>query len=352
MAQITPNLQLTVWNNLDDLYDSGQLVDNFVKIDLHNHDGNGGGVQLNGSTAIVPDSISSKQIGANAVGSTELLSDASLDSLRAVTANHIQSSAVTTDKIADNSITVSKLAPGAVTVPPVVVHAGANGSLPTETSTGDPLYDGYVIDYTNSATVASRTYFWRLRYNGTSWDYVGGWGYKNTESATLTATSNGPASGNFYTRWDNTNFQTFTLPLKGKYFVIAGGSGDPQEDHFATFHTGLYLGGNGSGNNPAYTQSPISGSRASTLTFGVTSTLTNEGDQASSSVVNSIIDCTTNASSGNVLRQLFGCGTKFRLAVSSNLVTSSGAPDASGANFNLRFQHLYVIPYKGLTNFS
>ena len=48
MAQITPNLSLTVWNELSDPYDSSQLVDNFVKIDSHDHSTNGGTKVPNG----------------------------------------------------------------------------------------------------------------------------------------------------------------------------------------------------------------------------------------------------------------------------------------------------------------
>ena len=45
MSQITTNLTLTLWNSLTDPYDSSELVDNFVKIDLHDH-ATAGGVKI------------------------------------------------------------------------------------------------------------------------------------------------------------------------------------------------------------------------------------------------------------------------------------------------------------------
>jgi len=45
MSQITTNLALTLWNSLTDPYDSSELVDNFVKIDLHDH-ATAGGVKI------------------------------------------------------------------------------------------------------------------------------------------------------------------------------------------------------------------------------------------------------------------------------------------------------------------
>jgi len=45
MSQITTNLALTLWNSLTDPYDSSELVDNFVRIDLHDH-ATAGGVKI------------------------------------------------------------------------------------------------------------------------------------------------------------------------------------------------------------------------------------------------------------------------------------------------------------------
>jgi hypothetical protein len=45
MASSSTNMSLTLWNSLSDYYDSSQLVDNFNKIDLHDHT-SGKGVKI------------------------------------------------------------------------------------------------------------------------------------------------------------------------------------------------------------------------------------------------------------------------------------------------------------------
>ena len=379
MAQTTPNMQLTVWNLLSDPYDSSQLAQNFVAIDQHDHSGSGKGAPIDGTSALINGSVTSAKLASPSVNTGNLVDQSvttdkiadSTGSTDGVTTAKIATSAITNAKIADGTIRRAKLYSDDVNVP-LYVHASTNGSLPTTTKSGDALYDGYTIDYTDNSAASSRKYLWRLRYNGSSWDYVGGSGYRTTTSSTLTSSGNGPLSGVMYTGWDGANFQSFLLPLKGKYFVVAGGSGEPESNYFATFKTALYLGGTSPSfqTGIAASASPLAGTTASTLSFGVIATLTSDGDQASSATVNSIVSCTSNASSGNRLRQLFGCGTKFQLSSDTRQtftltgnsqdlsignanepVVSQALPDASGIDFNLRFQHMYVVPYSGLSNF-
>ena len=361
-------MQLTVWNLLSDPYDSSQLAQNFVAIDQHDHSGSGKGAPIDGTSALINGSVTSAKLASPAVNTGNLVDQSvttdkiadSTGSTDGITTAKLADTAVTNAKIADGTIKRAKLYTNDIDVP-LYVHASTNGSLPTTTKSGGALYDGYTVDYTDNATVSSRKYLWRLRYNGSSWDYVGGSGYRATNSATLNAAGNGPQSGVMYTSWGGSQFQSFLLPLKGKYFIVAGGSGEPQTNYFATFKTALYLGViNPSFNTGiSYSASPLEGTTASTLSFGVASALATDEDQTSSATVNSIVSCTSNASSGNRLRQLFGCGTKFALSVdttgtgsANDPVVSASNPDASGIDFNLRFQHMYVIPYRGLSNFA
>jgi len=97
MAQVTPNMQLVVWNNPTDLYDSSQLAKNFIAIDEHDHSGNGKGKAIDG-TNIKVGTISSTQIANNTI-----------------TAGNIAPSAVNTDELVDSSVTTAKIANTAVT---------------------------------------------------------------------------------------------------------------------------------------------------------------------------------------------------------------------------------------------
>jgi len=366
MAQTTPNMQLTVWNLLSDPYDSSQLAQNFVAIDQHDHSGSGKGAPIDGTSALINGSVTSAKLASPAVNTGNLVDQSvttdkiadSTGSTDGITTAKLADTAVTNAKIADGTIRRAKLYSDDVNIP-IYVHASTNGSLPTTTKSGDALYDGYTVDYTDNASAPSRKYLWRLRYNGSSWDYVGGFGYKAVNFTTLNASGAGPVNGRMYAGWGATQFQSFLLPLKGKYFVVAGGSGDMQANYLATFKTALYLGSAGTSTGV----SPLSGTTASTLSFGVAFSASEE-DQTSAATVNSIVSCTSNASSGNKLRQLFGCGIKFALSVDTTtnaasdpvypadtLTGVSNPASASVADFNLRFQHMYVVPYSGLSNF-
>lgn len=220
MAQITPNLQLTVWNNLSDPYDSGQLANNFVKIDLHNHDGVGGGIQLNGAIAIAPDSISSVQIGANAVGSTELLGDANTpgnDANRAVESKHIKSGAIITDKIADQAITSTKLESSFLAAIRPLYIDGTDSQYSTINTAINAAYPGYqVVNGTEIYYKAAPNVVWHLRYNSSAstykWECLGGSSiFSKSSDATEDANTND-------TTWKISTQSYVSLP-----YAITGG---------------------------------------------------------------------------------------------------------------------------------
>jgi hypothetical protein len=76
MTQITTNLSLTVWNSLEDPYDSSQLVDNFIKIDQHDHtSGKGTQVPFAGISSAAIASSSDTSSSKFVVASDSRLSD-------------------------------------------------------------------------------------------------------------------------------------------------------------------------------------------------------------------------------------------------------------------------------------
>jgi len=348
MAQTTPNLQLTVWNNLSDPYDSGQLANNFVKIDLHDHSGSGKGVQIDGATGIKANSISSVQMGQSAIGSSELKSDSNnpgADSNRAVGTNHIQNLAVTANKIANGTITRAKLNRSDVLAVPVVYHTDSKGSLPTVAVDGEALYDGYVIDYAFTVTTTtsssdigqsvlstanSKNYIWRFRYNDSdsTWDFIGGNPIILNATEDLTGVS--PSNGSLYAGWGAKMFQSIYLPFKGTYEVTAGGLGDIASGSTAVFRSALGLGAR-SGNSPV-TSGLIPYAYASGYSKGVVSTTT---DAASAIISNIPVTVTSNTTDANLLSQLFGF-----------------AGQTSTPNGVVRLQRMIVRPNTNITNFS
>lgn len=351
MAQITPNLQLTVWNSLTDPYDSGQLVDNFVKIDLHDHSGSGKGVQIDGATGIKPDSIGTPQMASNSITAAELSSSSTVDSLRAVGNNHIQDGSISGDKIATNTITLDKL--NQETLIPLVYHTNANGSLPSTTVEGNkPLFDGYTIDYAfgtsgtfnqhvPTTTGNSTAYIWRLRYNAATsyWDPVGGNPFARYTTTSLTGSS--PAEGSMYVYWGGGAFQSFTPPLRGDYKVEAFFSADVEQSkiNYAIFRAALYQGALPSPSNAAVSEANIiDGTSSYTYCPGIEA---GGSDQVSTVSTAAIIPAAASTTiSGNVIRQCFGA---------SNVVNQSGQ---SGGDIVLYSQRLHVMPHHSLRNYE
>lgn len=208
MAQITPNLSLKVWNNYSDPYNSEELATNFITIDQHDHS-SGKGVQINGNQGIQNNSIGANKLTANSVVSTNLVDGT-------VTTSKIADSTgstdgVTTAKIANAAVTRAKLASGVLPSTSLISFSG-KGNLPT---TG--LFNGYELYYTPATNVV-----WHLRYNGSTWDFVGGGSYTNKNTTTISA-FNGTA-GNLYRYWASSGstsneFVFWNLPLAGTYKV-------------------------------------------------------------------------------------------------------------------------------------
>jgi hypothetical protein len=332
MAQITPNMALVVWNNLSDPYNSAQLVDNFVKIDAHDHTGGTKGIRLDGALAIQANTITSAQLGTNSVNYDGLSKSTTDDSNRAVGTNTIKTGAVTTDKIADGSITMSKLN-GIIT--PIVYHRNTNGSLPSTTVNGSSLYDGYTIDYAFDVTHTSdawsaktdanyRSFIWRLRYNssGSSWDFIGGRSVSPARTANVTS-DGALVEGSFYGGWDSTPFLSFALPLKGSYQVSSYAVVQSSGSTSATMKSALFLGVIAS----ATTVTPLSNSGAYTSVNG--------NEFSTLNILPFNVATSSNASSANVVSNVFGWDNK-----------PTGTPTLKIVN-----QQLIITP-TSLTNYS
>jgi hypothetical protein len=209
MSQITPYLGLTVWNDLADPYDSSQLVDNFIKIDNHDHTGGGKGIQID--TAAIKDSaITTAKIADGAITDTDVNASAAIVDTKLATistAGKVSNSALANSGVTQvngTNITLgttgNTLSPGGsasgdltgtypsptltttgvsagaydkVTVDTKGrVTAGANigygASLPSSPSAGDEYY--YQADAGNNV-------IWHLRCNNATtktWEFLGG----------------------------------------------------------------------------------------------------------------------------------------------------------------------------------
>jgi hypothetical protein len=369
MALITENLQLTLWNDLDDPYDNTQLVDNFQKIDQHDHSGGLKGLQINGQTSIVTNSVGINQLSSNSVGPDELVDKASDadDTLRPVTTDSIRNHNVTKIKLAepavdttniyDQSVTWDKINPSGFKVP-LIVHNNPLGSLPSARADGGSLYEGYLIDYTDNASVGSRNYLWRLRYTHTNegftyWDYIGGVAYE-TQRRTSTsanppiwATGSGPVAGEFYKGWGGDNyqsFQSFKAPFSGKWKITAGGNAQVESGYNAVFQSSLCVASAGSETSQA---GPVDNSDFTTAYAHCAGLDGSTGDQTTAVSTNSIM--TINTSGFKYIRQIFGCAKKWRYNTASTYATIEDAPNA---DFSILFQRMHVEPYKTLRNYS
>jgi hypothetical protein len=112
MAYNTTNLLLRAWNTVSDLFNHTELVNNWEKIDAHDHNpiasgGNGGvpipeggiGVGAISNGKIQDGAVNARTLAANAVTDAILSSDSTLDANRAVGTNHIKNGAVTAQKL-------------------------------------------------------------------------------------------------------------------------------------------------------------------------------------------------------------------------------------------------------------
>jgi hypothetical protein len=101
----TPNMGLTVWNNLSDYFNHSELQANFEALDEHDHT-SGKGVQLpEGSLA--PDSITSDNLKDNSVTGNKLVDGS-------VSADKLSGSVITSTNLSANAVTSAALADDAV----------------------------------------------------------------------------------------------------------------------------------------------------------------------------------------------------------------------------------------------
>lgn len=180
----TPNLGLKVWNLTTDPYDSGQLADNWARVDEHDHAA-GRGKQI--PTGGIED---------GAVTANKL----------AVGANVPPDSSITSAKLASESVTSSKLAIGATSATYVT-------SLP-----GSPV-DGQEVYYAADATSGV---IWHLRYRSAAsthkWEFVGGSPIHANRPATTGASRNSATYGDL----SDSALPSISLALAGDYLVTFG----------------------------------------------------------------------------------------------------------------------------------
>lgn len=204
----TSNMGLTVWGATD-VFNYQQLADNFTAIDSHNH------------TSTKGAKIPYGGLDAGAVKNTQVASDAAID------ASKILGTAVTRADVAGGDlvgsypnptigagkVTFSKIQTGLVPNP--ISGSSTGTGLPTGLNSTSDV--GYMIDYNFSKTVptgyvsaGTTEYFvWRLRWNGSTWDCIGGFpmAYSNITSFT-TSSSSFTANG-----------MSINLPFQGNYLV-------------------------------------------------------------------------------------------------------------------------------------
>lgn len=104
MAITTPNLGLRLWNLPTDPYNSGQLADNFARLDEHDHT-NGKGLPIT-TEALADGCITAAKLAPGAISVPDTLTVPD----NAVTTAKILDGAVTTAKIADGNVTRGKIA--------------------------------------------------------------------------------------------------------------------------------------------------------------------------------------------------------------------------------------------------
>jgi hypothetical protein len=101
----TGNMALTVWDQILDDFDYGQLEENWIAIDQHDHS-SGKGIRI-GTASIAPDAITNALLAPNSVGSAQLQDNS-------VSTADIQALAITNALLAPNSVQANVIQDGAV----------------------------------------------------------------------------------------------------------------------------------------------------------------------------------------------------------------------------------------------
>lgn len=124
MPRDTPNLNLRVWNSLNDLYNHSELADNWDKVDAHDHSTN-----PVGASGLSVDSVVAEKIEDGAVVRTKLASGA-------VGTGQVETGAITNGKLANSAV-------NSRTLKPTVGIASASSTL-TLTTTSQAVSGGTV----------------------------------------------------------------------------------------------------------------------------------------------------------------------------------------------------------------
>lgn len=149
---ITPQMQLTVWNSVNDNFQYTQLLNTFLAIDSHDHSQNKG-VQIN-TPGIANGAITAAKIANQTITANQIANGA-------VGTNQIATGAVTGAKVASHSLGLSQLAAGAWLLTPTqqgsVTYNANNGDLVQATSPFTQINlpsptNGNVVGIVNSGT--------------------------------------------------------------------------------------------------------------------------------------------------------------------------------------------------------
>jgi hypothetical protein len=117
----TPNMGLIAWNLPTDAYNSEELAENFVKLDLHDHT-NGKGQRIT-TAALADNTVTAAKLHPDAVA------DATIGT-GSISNSALADNAVTTDKVADGTLLGADLAAGAIDTAQIAANAVTRAKIP------------------------------------------------------------------------------------------------------------------------------------------------------------------------------------------------------------------------------
>jgi hypothetical protein len=116
MSFITPNLDLTVWDQDKDDFEHAKLADNWISLDEHNHTGEGKGLKLV-TESFEPECVTSALIKFRNVGTNQIaLRAVGAEQIkeRGIESNNIALEAIINELIAKHTIEIQKLNPNVI----------------------------------------------------------------------------------------------------------------------------------------------------------------------------------------------------------------------------------------------